>query len=80
MKISLQKRKSIACDAAAELTKDNPDILATSCPLCKKTFSAATDTRVADIAEIVAEAIVVPSQKEVNSNSPLRRKRPVKVV
>ena len=60
MKISYQKKIKIARDAAAELTKSNPDILATSCPLCKKTFAAATSCRVADIAEIVAEAITMP--------------------
>lgn len=57
MKLSSQLRHKIACDAAGELTKDNPDILATACPLCKKTFSSATATRVADISEIVAEAL-----------------------
>jgi len=61
MKISSQKRSKIARDAATELTKSNPDILATSCPLCKKTFSKATETRVADISEIVAEAIIEPT-------------------
>jgi Fe-S oxidoreductase len=60
MRISSVNRKKIAHDAAYELTRGNPDILATACPLCKKTFSAATQTRVADISEIVAEAIVVP--------------------
>jgi len=59
MKISYQKKNKIAGDAAAELTKGNPDILATACPLCKKTFSSVTDTPVADIAEIVAEALAV---------------------
>ena len=39
MKIRSQKRNKIAQDAAAELTKGNPDILATACPLCKKTFA-----------------------------------------
>ncbi len=58
MKISSQLRNKIARDAATELTINNPDILATSCPLCKKTFTGATKTRVADISEIVAEAIV----------------------
>lgn len=72
MKISNQKRSKIAHDAASELTISNPDILATACPLCKKTFSAATDTRVADIAEIAAEAIIQPAinrniLKQVNS-------------
>jgi len=64
MKISYQKKNKIARDTAAELTKGNPDILATACPLCKKTFSAATETRVADISEIVAEAIMQPGIKK----------------
>lgn len=59
-KISYQQKNKIARNAAAELTKDNPDILATACPLCKKTFTSATTTKVADIAEIVAEALVIP--------------------
>ena len=65
MKIGSQKRNQIAKNAASELTKTNPDILATACPLCKKTFSSATETRVADIAEIVAEALVVPPVKKI---------------
>ncbi|MFA5820128.1 MAG: (Fe-S)-binding protein, partial [Bacteroidales bacterium] len=64
MKISNQQKSKIARDAAAELTKGNPDILATACPLCKKTFSAVTETRVADISEIVAEAMSQPSVKK----------------
>jgi Fe-S oxidoreductase len=64
MKIGAQKRNQIAKNAAAELTRTNPDILATACPLCKKTFSSATRTRVADIAEIVAEALIVPPVKK----------------
>jgi Fe-S oxidoreductase len=58
MKISSRQKSMIARDVAAELTRSNPDILATSCPLCKKTLSAATTTKVADLAEIVADAIV----------------------
>jgi len=64
MKISSREKSKIARDAAAELTKGNPDFLATACPLCKKTFSAATETRVADISEIVAEALIVPTTKK----------------
>ncbi|MBK7713397.1 MAG: (Fe-S)-binding protein [Bacteroidales bacterium] len=63
MKIGSQKRSLIARDAAAELTRTSPDILATACPLCKKTFSSATTIRVADIAELVAEALIVSSVK-----------------
>ncbi len=62
MKISYKQKHRIALDAATALTKDNPDILATSCPLCKKTLAAATETKVEDIAEIVAEAIVQPTR------------------
>jgi len=79
MKINHMTRKKIAGDAAAELTKDNPDILATSCPLCKKTFAEVAATRVADIAEIVAEAIFVPPVKEMKPVTSLQRKKPVKV-
>lgn len=64
MKIGSLKRNQIAKKAAAELTISNPDILATACPLCKKTFSSATATRVADIAEIVSEALIIPSVKK----------------
>ena len=57
LKLDSRKRAMIAADTANELTKCKPDILATACPLCKKTFSNVTDTKVADIAEIVAEEI-----------------------
>ena len=68
MKISSQNKKTIALDTVNELTKNNPDILATACPLCKKTFSSVTATRVADISEIVAEALVGKSIK-INNGS-----------
>jgi Fe-S oxidoreductase len=58
MKITSAIRKKIAFDAATELTKGDPDILATACPLCKKTFSSVSETKVADISEIVAEALI----------------------
>jgi Fe-S oxidoreductase len=69
MKISSKNKKKIAHDAALELTINSPDILATACPLCKKTFSGVTETRVADISEIVAEALIVnPLKKNIQSN------------
>jgi Fe-S oxidoreductase len=73
-KISYRDKNRIARDAAVELTKGNPDILATACPLCKKTFSSATKTRVADIAEIVAEAIIQP-QPKIKSSDPHKKSR-----
>jgi|WetSurMetagenome_2_1015567.scaffolds.fasta_scaffold00001_533 Fe-S oxidoreductase len=74
MKISSQQKHKIAVDAAKILTKDHPDILATGCPLCKKTFAQATETRVADIAELVAEAIVQPNRIKENSGPELRNR------
>jgi len=67
MKISSRDKKIIAFDAARELTKKDPDILATACPLCKKTFSSVTSTQVADISEIVAEALNLNSIKKNNT-------------
>jgi len=64
-RISYHDKNRIARYAAAKLTQGNPDMLVTACPLCKKTFASATDTRVADIAEIVEEAIMV-SQPKIN--------------
>jgi Fe-S oxidoreductase len=62
-------KRTIASSVAAELTKQNPDCLATSCPLCKKTLSPVTKTKVADISEIVAEAIIKPSTRSSRSRS-----------
>ncbi len=39
IKLSQDKKRQIAADAAARLTKGNPDLLATACPLCKKTLA-----------------------------------------
>jgi Fe-S oxidoreductase len=79
LKISYHDKNRIARDAAAELTRGNPDILATSCPLCKKTLAAATGTHVADIAEIVAEAIALPVSKKKLTDPLVRIREPRKV-
>lgn len=71
LKISSVQKKMIAKDAAGYLTRDQPDILATACPLCKKTFSAVTETKVADISEIVADALMEHSVK-INMSKQLR--------
>ncbi|MBG0858462.1 MAG: (Fe-S)-binding protein [Bacteroidales bacterium] len=60
MKLGYKEKSRITRNAVSHLTKGNPEILVTSCPLCKKTFAAATKTRVADIAEIVAGVIARP--------------------
>ena len=58
IKLSSANKRRIASDTAAVLTKNNPDILATACPLCKKTLGNVTKTKVSDISEIVSEAII----------------------
>ncbi len=65
--LSQENKRKIATNAASELTKENPDYLVTSCPLCKKTLAPATKSKVADISEIVAEAIASPPTVKKNS-------------
>jgi Fe-S oxidoreductase len=67
-RISVSQKRQIAKQAADQLTRSNPDILATSCPLCKKSFFPVTETRVADIAEIAAEALVIPASRKITGN------------
>ena len=64
--LSHTKKHLIAANVASELTLQNPDYLITACPLCKKTLAPVTNTRVADISEIVAQALVVPSSTKKN--------------
>jgi Fe-S oxidoreductase len=71
LKISSEKKKMIAKGTVGYLTKGQPDILATACPLCKKTLSAVTETKVADISEIVADALMEHTVK-VNLSKQLR--------
>jgi Fe-S oxidoreductase len=60
LRLQSPDKHKIASFAAAALSAPAPDYIATACPLCKKTISAETKIRVADIAEIVAESIVKP--------------------
>jgi Fe-S oxidoreductase len=66
IKLSHAKKQQIAVNTAQELTKGDPDILATACPLCKKTLANATGTKVADISEIVAEALITNQPKKIS--------------
>ena len=61
LSLSMTDRNRIKDETLKVLLKANPDVLATACPLCKKTFVKGVDIQVKDIAEIVAEAIVRPS-------------------
>ena len=66
---SQQQRDAMTKDALATLLEPQPDILATACPLCKKTLGKFSDTEVKDIAELVEQAIPVHSSGSVSVHS-----------
>jgi Fe-S oxidoreductase len=57
IKLDQGKRNLIAKDVVGRLTEGDPDIIATACPLCKKTLSRVSRVKVSDLAEIVAGEI-----------------------
>lgn len=57
--LTLEQQMKVRDSARQNLTKNNPDMIATACPLCKKAFQHASSDKVKDIAEIVAENIIV---------------------
>jgi Fe-S oxidoreductase len=79
VKLSSQNRTKIATEAVNLLTKSRPDILATACPLCKKTFSGVTDTKVEDLSEIVAEALIVKSMDKIKASYPEKKREKARV-
>ncbi len=61
--LASQQVDLIRNDALHALLINKPDILATACPLCKKTFQKSAQIPVKDIAEIVAEALCSEDHK-----------------
>lgn len=57
IKLDQAKRNMITKDVVSKLTEGNPDMVATACPLCKKTLTKVSNIKVADLAEIVAGEI-----------------------
>jgi Fe-S oxidoreductase len=55
--LGLATRRAVARGAYTELTAGNPDVLITSCPLCKKTFDPVAGIPVLDIAEASARML-----------------------
>ena len=51
------QRRKIAQDALKKLSEENPDLLVTACPLCKKAFTGAGEQQVEDIAQVVVRAL-----------------------
>lgn len=63
-KIQMSERNQISERAIDEYVSYGPDILATACPLCKKTFAKSRQLPVHDISEIVYKAIM---QEQISS-------------
>ena len=57
--LTLEQQMKLRDAARRNLTKNNPDMIATACPLCKKAFQYSSSDKVVDIAELVAENIIV---------------------
>jgi len=56
--LDIATRKAVARGAVSQLTANDPDLLVTSCPLCKKTFRPVSEIPVMDIAEATASCMV----------------------
>jgi Fe-S oxidoreductase len=59
LSMNATQRNVIRDNALNILCESQPDILVTSCPLCKKTFDSGNSVAVKDIAEIVAENMLL---------------------
>ena len=64
IKLDQAKRNMITKDVVSKLTEGNPDMVATACPLCKKTLTKVSNIKVADLAEIVAGEISEVQKKK----------------
>ncbi|MDD3741389.1 MAG: (Fe-S)-binding protein [Bacteroidales bacterium] len=60
--IELETQIKIRNHALEVLTESKPEVLATACPLCKKSFIHGNKAKVMDIAEIVAENIILQTK------------------
>ncbi|WP_372931906.1 (Fe-S)-binding protein [Mariniphaga sediminis] len=74
LKISQQERAVLRNQAVKDYQQYLPDVLATACPLCKKTFARHRGIEVMDIAEIVVSSIrkseeVVPVKASVTEEA-----------
>jgi Fe-S oxidoreductase len=56
--IQNSQRTQIRDKALDVLMESKPDMLVTSCPLCKRTFAKGNNIDVKDIAEVVKDALV----------------------
>jgi len=66
---SQQQRNAMTAGALDILLQGQPDIIATGCPLCKKTFEKQSPVEVKDIAELVYEALPKPAYYSASGQS-----------
>jgi Fe-S oxidoreductase len=66
---SQEQRNIITSGALDNLMKFNPEIIATACPLCKKTFEKQSEVAVKDIAELIYASMPKPSYCSVYGHS-----------
>lgn len=55
LSLSETERQAITSNTLKVLTLDNPDVLVTSCPMCKKTLQRQSQVKVTDLAELLWE-------------------------
>lgn len=64
LKISQDERAIMRNQAVDDYLRYKPDILATACPMCKKTFTRHRGIKVLDISEIVISSALKPAEKD----------------
>jgi len=54
-----EQKEKVRKDALKEYSLQNPDMIVTACPLCKKTFTKKSDIEIKDIAEVVVQSMKI---------------------
>jgi Fe-S oxidoreductase len=62
----LDQRDAITKEALTNLLESAPEVLATACPLCKKTFAKFSSVEVKDISELVFSAMPLKNHTEIH--------------
>jgi Fe-S oxidoreductase len=65
LKISQEERTILRNQAVEDYLQYKPDILATACPMCKKTFTRHRKIKVLDISEIITNSIFKPTEEKI---------------
>jgi heterodisulfide reductase subunit B len=66
---SQDQRNTMTAGALGVLLENQPDMIATACPLCKKTFEKRSPVDVKDIAELIYAALPKPAYCSASAQS-----------